>query len=88
GGDSAAMSWLLMFISLMNYVCFYIPLISAVSETPGTCPAITVVCPMVDPTNRCEKERKCPENKKCCDTGCGKDCSIKQRAVSLVPYLQ
>uniref|UniRef100_A0A8C3HXV3 WAP domain-containing protein n=1 Tax=Chrysemys picta bellii TaxID=8478 RepID=A0A8C3HXV3_CHRPI len=43
-------------------------------ETPGTCPAITVVCPMVDPPNRCEKDSKCPENKKCCDTGCGKDC--------------
>ncbi|CAM5095868.1 unnamed protein product [Natator depressus] len=52
-------------------------------ETPGTCPAITVVCPMVDPPNRCEKDSKCPENQKCCDTGCGKDCVWPQNGTHL-----
>uniref|UniRef100_A0A674K0U1 WAP domain-containing protein n=1 Tax=Terrapene triunguis TaxID=2587831 RepID=A0A674K0U1_9SAUR len=53
------------------------------SPTPGTCPAITVVCPMVDPPNRCEKDSKCPENQKCCDTGCGKDCVWPQNGPHL-----
>ncbi|KAM7150384.1 porwaprin-b-like isoform 1-T1 [Macrochelys suwanniensis] len=48
-------------------------------ETPGTCPAITVFCPMADPPNRCEKDSKCPANKKCCDTGCGKACVWPQK---------
>uniref|UniRef100_A0A8C0J5P2 Secretory leukocyte peptidase inhibitor n=1 Tax=Chelonoidis abingdonii TaxID=106734 RepID=A0A8C0J5P2_CHEAB len=59
------------------------PVRSTRYKTPGTCPAITVVCPMVDPPNHCEKDSKCPENKKCCDTGCGKDCVWPQKGPHL-----
>uniref|UniRef100_A0A8C8RJ70 WAP domain-containing protein n=1 Tax=Pelusios castaneus TaxID=367368 RepID=A0A8C8RJ70_9SAUR len=44
------------------------------TPTPGTCPAITRVCPMINPPNRCKRDSRCPANMKCCDTGCGKDC--------------
>uniref|UniRef100_A0A8C8RK93 WAP domain-containing protein n=1 Tax=Pelusios castaneus TaxID=367368 RepID=A0A8C8RK93_9SAUR len=35
---------------------------------------IRVVCPMINPPNRCKRDSRCPANMKCCDTGCGKDC--------------
>uniref|UniRef100_A0A452J6W2 WAP domain-containing protein n=1 Tax=Gopherus agassizii TaxID=38772 RepID=A0A452J6W2_9SAUR len=53
---------------------FKIPLISFVEKTPGTCPAITVVCPIVDLPKCCEEEKECPQNQKSCHTSCGKYC--------------
>uniref|UniRef100_A0A8C3HZS6 Secretory leukocyte peptidase inhibitor n=1 Tax=Chrysemys picta bellii TaxID=8478 RepID=A0A8C3HZS6_CHRPI len=56
-------------------------------KKPRTCPVVTVRCRMINPPNRCNSDHQCPGFKKCCETFCGRPCSLlKAQCPPITPW--